>query len=222
MFMLIGGYPPFQDETHRGLFRKIRAADFTFHDVYWKNVSLHAKQLITNLLTVDPLDRSNAQEALDSEWLEVLDDNLSVRDLSASISELKSFNARTKLKSAMAAVMWSAGKKFRVDKIGDLMQQTDKVEERGADSGNATYPHKLNMSLTKRKRFLDLYELGEKIHRGSAGVVKVCFSREWQKKFAVKVIKRDSKTDGAVLQEVAIMNQLDHVSIASSSVIVHT
>lgn len=27
LYMLIGGYPPFQDETHRGLFRKIRAAD---------------------------------------------------------------------------------------------------------------------------------------------------------------------------------------------------
>ena len=118
--MLIGGYPPFQDETHRGLFRKIRAADFTFHEVYWKQVSLAAKQLITNLLTVDPKDRLTAQQSLDSEWLEVKEANLSVRDLSGSISEIKRFKAKTKLKSAVSAVMWSVGKKFKVEKMSEL------------------------------------------------------------------------------------------------------
>jgi calcium/calmodulin-dependent protein kinase I len=120
IYMLIGGYPPFQDETHRGLFRKIRAADFTFHDVYWKNVSLAAKQLITNLLTVDPADRLNAEQSLASEWLEVKEENLSVRDLSGSIAEAKKFNARRKLKSAVSAVVWSVGKKFKVEKMSEL------------------------------------------------------------------------------------------------------
>ena len=120
IYMLIGGYPPFQDETHRGLFRKIRAADFTFHEVYWKQVSLAAKQLITNLLTVDPKDRLNAEQSLDSEWLEVKEANLSVRDLSGSISEIKRFKAKTKLKSAVSAVMWSVGKKFKVEKMSEL------------------------------------------------------------------------------------------------------
>jgi serine/threonine protein kinase len=120
IYMLIGGYPPFQDETHRGLFRKIRAADFTFHDVYWNQVSLAAKQLITNLLTVDPKDRLSAQQSLDSDWLEVKEDSLSVRDLSGSISEIKRFKAKTKLKSAVNAVMWSVGKKFKVEKMSEL------------------------------------------------------------------------------------------------------
>jgi serine/threonine protein kinase len=120
IYMLIGGYPPFQDETHRGLFRKIRAADFTFHEVYWKNVSLAAKQLITNLMTVDPECRLTAQQSLESEWLEVKEEHLSVRDLSGSISEAQKFNARRKLKSAVSAVMWSVGKKFKVEKMSEL------------------------------------------------------------------------------------------------------
>merc|ERR1712183_1090118 len=89
LFMLIGVYPPFQDETHRGLFRKIRGSNFTFHEIYWEKVSLHAKQLITNLLTVDPNDRLGADESLLSPWFAVPDENLSIRDLSRSISKKK-------------------------------------------------------------------------------------------------------------------------------------
>jgi serine/threonine protein kinase len=120
IYMLIGGYPPFQDETHRGLFRKIRASDFTFHEAYWKNVSLAAKQLITNLLTVDPDCRLTAEQSLESEWLEVKEENLSIRDLSGSITEAQKFNARRKLKSAMSVVLWSVGKKFKVEKMSEL------------------------------------------------------------------------------------------------------
>ncbi|KAG7370871.1 protein kinase [Nitzschia inconspicua] len=215
IYMLIGGYPPFQDETHRGLFRKIRAADFTFHDVYWKNVSLSAKQLITNMLTVDPADRLNAQKCLESDWLEVKEENLSVRDLSGSIAEAKKFNARRKLKSAVSAVMWSVGKKFKVEKMSELMQQTDKVAEKETCPSDPSVdgPHKLNMSLVKRKKFAEVYDLGQKIHRGSAGVVMKCISKDLSTSFAVKIIKRSPKTDEAVLQEVSIMNQLDHPNL---------
>jgi serine/threonine protein kinase len=218
LYMLLGGYPPFQDETHRGLFRKIRAADFTFHEVYWKNVSLSAKQLITNLLMVDPILRLNASQALQASWLEIKPERLSARDLSGSISEFKNFNARRTLKSAMAAVVWSVGLAFQVDKIQDLMSETDKEEDDDAlslEGMTLGVPRKLNMSLKKKKHFLEVYEIGEKIHRGSMAVVKMCTHRDSKKKYAVKIIKRSSKTDEAVLQEVAIMNQMHHPNLVS-------
>mmetsp|Transcript_26994 Transcript_26994/g.64447 ORF Transcript_26994/g.64447 Transcript_26994/m.64447 type:complete len:510 (+) Transcript_26994:94-1623(+) len=233
IYMLIGGYPPFQDETHRGLFRKIRAADFTFHDAYWKNVSLASKQLITSLLTVDPNDRFDAKEALESSWLKIQDENLSVRDLSGSISEMKKFKSKKTLKSAMEALTWSVGKAFRVNKMSELMQKTDKaVEDQPIEvttSGIITEddgkivpgipppaPMHLNMSLTRKKSFNEVYELRNKIHRGSSAVVKYCFHREYQKEFAVKIIERDPKTDEAVLHEVTIMNQLDHPNLVKA------
>lgn len=217
LFMLIGGYPPFQDETHRGLFRKIRGSNFTFHEIYWEKVSLHAKQLITNLLTVDPNDRLNADESLLSSWFDESDENLSIRDLSGSISEMKKFNAKRTLKSTVQAVVWSVGNAFNVEKISDLIQQTDKVQEvetpgEGTEIVAVTppAPHRLNMSLTNKKKFAELYEVKEKIHRGSAGVVNECYSKVYDKKYAVKIIKRDDETDEQVLHEVAIMNQLHH------------
>ena len=124
LYMLIGGYPPFQDESHRGLFRKIRAADFTFHDMYWRNVSIHAKQLISKLLTVDPIFRLDAKAALATTWLEIKSENLSSRDLSSSISELKKFNAKRTFKSAINVVLWSVGNPFRHEKVSDLNQAT--------------------------------------------------------------------------------------------------
>jgi calcium/calmodulin-dependent protein kinase I len=218
LYMLIGGYPPFQDETHRGLFRKILAADFTFHDMYWSNVSLHAKQLISKLLTVNPQLRLNADTCLRTTWLEVREDQLSVRDLSGSISEIKKFSAKRKLKSAMHAVMWGVSTAFRTEKISELLQLTDKRDEESKsmniqDVAEDQHAARFNLGMTHKKRFEELYELGAKIHRGSFAVVKECRHREWDEKYAVKIIRRDGRTDEAVLHEVAIMNQLDHEHI---------
>ena len=217
IFMLIGGYPPFQDETHRGLFRKIRGSNFTFATAYWNNVSIQSKQLITSLLTVDPVDRLDAAKSLSMPWFQERDDRLSNRDLSGSIKELKKFNARRTFRSAVRAIAVAAA--FKVDKISDLMKETDEhveddqenVEE--ANGGLTSSPPvvpKLNMSRTKKKKFAELYDVGDKIHRGSEGVVKKCYSKVHHKEFAVKIIERDHHTDEQVLHEVSVMNQLHH------------
>jgi calcium/calmodulin-dependent protein kinase I len=73
LYLLIGGYPPFRDDHHRGLFRKIRAGDFVFHEAYWGTVSVEAKQLISSLLTVDPQYRYTAEQALDASWMHMKD-----------------------------------------------------------------------------------------------------------------------------------------------------
>jgi serine/threonine protein kinase len=97
------------------------------------------------------------------------------------------------------------------------VQQTDKVADSEVCTSQASIdgPYKLNMSLAKRKKFTEVYELGQKIHRGSAGVVMKCYSREHKTPFAVKIIKRSPKTDEAVLQEVSIMNQLEHPNLVN-------
>lgn len=219
LFMLIGGYPPFQDETHRGLFRKIRAADFTFHDMYWSNVSVHAKQLISKLLTVDPKLRLNSDACLLTTWLEIREDQLSQRDLSGSITEIKKFSTkRNNIRGAFQAVLVGVSSAFRTEKISDLLQLADKKDSETKsihveDIAEDQHAQRFRIGMSHKKTFEETYDFGEKIHRGSFAVVKECIHREWQEKYAVKIIKRDSKTDEAVLHEVAIMNQLDHAHI---------
>jgi len=95
LYMILGGYPPFQDRNHRGLFKKIQGGDYVFHDTYWKNVSVPAKQLIANLLTVDPRYRCPAKNALEScSWLKMDGTLLSSHHLTASKGEIKKFHAR--------------------------------------------------------------------------------------------------------------------------------
>ena len=214
IFMLIGGYPPFQDDTHRGLFRKIRGANFTFHKTYWNNVSLQSKQLITNLLTVDPDERLDADAALQYAWCKERNEHLSSRDLSGSIRELKKFNARRTFRSAVHAVQMAAA--FHVEKISDLFKETDLHADEEDEEEEKTSPpqvQKLNMSKTKKKKFDELYEVKEKLQRGSASVVKKCYSKVYHKDFAVKIIERDTKTDELVLHEVSIMNHLHHKNL---------
>jgi serine/threonine protein kinase len=108
LYMLIAGYPPFQDRNHRGLFRKVRGADFVFHDKYWKNVSKSAKQLISCMLTIDPRYRCTARMALEkSNWLKMDASLLKEHNLDASLGEIKKFHARRTLKTAIHAVVWT-------------------------------------------------------------------------------------------------------------------
>ena len=99
-----------------------------------------------------------------------------------------------------------------------FISSLDKFDEKNSKNVMDT-SQKTEFSLSKihRKKFEEVYELGEKIHRGSFAVVKQCYHKEWKQKYAVKIIQRggEKKTlsDEAVLHEVAIMNQLDHPHI---------
>ena len=219
IYMLISGLTPFKDKTHRGLFRKIRASNFTFHEAYWANVSLEAKQLITSLLTVDPNYRPTADESLSTSWFQQSETRLSAHDLSASLLAMKRFNVRRSLQPSKevgkAARKSKVDETFNVEELEDVMKETDtheNDEEVNSTSGNAE-SKRLDLSLKKKKKFSDLYTMGEKIHRGSEGLVNKCYSKIHNREFAVKIVERNSETDEKVLQEVSIMNQLHHENI---------
>ncbi|KAI2514214.1 serine/threonine kinase [Fragilaria crotonensis] len=80
LFLLIGGYPPYQDEHHRGLFRKIRAADYIFHESYWEHVSIDAKVLISSLMC-QPRAPLDCRTSAGLQLIQAEDDALSSRSL---------------------------------------------------------------------------------------------------------------------------------------------
>lgn len=69
LFILLGGYPPFFDESEPALFEKIRRGNYSFDDPLWENISAMAKDLIRKLLVLDPAHRLTATTALQHEWL---------------------------------------------------------------------------------------------------------------------------------------------------------
>lgn len=104
-FILLAGYPPFRDKDERQLFRKIRAGAYEFHQKYWSNVSLEAKDLINRLLTTNPVNRATVDQALGHPWVHADPERLSSNDLSSSLSELELFQSHRRFKASVNAVI---------------------------------------------------------------------------------------------------------------------
>ena len=104
IYILMGGYPPFDAPKRRDMFRKARKAEYEFHRKYWKNVSKEAQDLIRRLLTLDTRKRLTAKNALRHPWIQGENHLLAEQDLSANLKRLKEFNATRKFKAAVNAV----------------------------------------------------------------------------------------------------------------------
>jgi len=106
LYILLGGYSPFDDSLpNPQLAKEVVAGKIVFHEEYWGAISDDAISLIRSLLTVDMDQRPNAKWALLQPWISSHgEEQLSTRDLSASLNNLRSFNAKRKLKGAIHAV----------------------------------------------------------------------------------------------------------------------
>jgi len=103
LYILLCGFPPFYGDNDDEVYDKIVAGNWRFLSPYWDNVSDSAKDLISNLLVLDPTKRFTAAQALAHPWIAASDRN-SEAHLGTTISELKKFNAKRKLKGAFLAV----------------------------------------------------------------------------------------------------------------------
>jgi len=103
-YILLAGYPPFEDINLRRLFHRICIGKFTFHQDYWADVSPNAKSLVSNLLKINPRERLSAQQALQHPWFSDDNKQLAAHNLKDSLSKLRTFNAQRKLKATAYTV----------------------------------------------------------------------------------------------------------------------
>ena len=67
LFVLLGGYFPFDGDSDNEVYKAIMKKKFTFEDEEWKNISKEAKDLISHML-VDENKRYSAEEVLKHPW----------------------------------------------------------------------------------------------------------------------------------------------------------
>lgn len=96
------------EENQQDLFRKIRAGSFEFYEEDWDKISQDAKDLISQLLVVDPKRRMGVDEALRSRWITQDAEFLSSKDLSDSLRVIK--DKRHRLRNFATAVLWANNK----------------------------------------------------------------------------------------------------------------
>lgn len=117
IYIVLGGVMPFLGKNRHDLFAAIVKGHYTFPQEYFDHVSGDAKDLIRSLLRVNPRERITAEQTLGSRWMVRADDmRLSENDLSKTVMELKTFNARLKLKAAIIGVMFFTRTGFLANK----------------------------------------------------------------------------------------------------------
>lgn len=90
LFILLGGYPPFYDESEPRLFRKIREGKPDFDDPVWNEVSDEAKDLLDKLLNVDPKKRLTVEKIINHPWMNPrMDEGGSKKDLLRTMSKMR-------------------------------------------------------------------------------------------------------------------------------------
>ena len=108
VYILLCGYPPFDDDDQEAVLARIRVADYEFDAAFWSEVSDGANDLVAKLLTLDPAQRLTAESALLHDWLLEGDHALSARNLERALATMKSRGtARTKLRGAVKTVLFA-------------------------------------------------------------------------------------------------------------------
>uniref|UniRef100_A0A671MBY2 calcium/calmodulin-dependent protein kinase n=1 Tax=Sinocyclocheilus anshuiensis TaxID=1608454 RepID=A0A671MBY2_9TELE len=98
LYILLVGYPPFWDEDQHKLYQQIKAGAYDFPSPEWDTVTPEAKNLINQMLTINPAKRIMAQEALKHPWVCQRSTVASMMHRQETVECLKKFNARRKLK----------------------------------------------------------------------------------------------------------------------------
>jgi calcium/calmodulin-dependent protein kinase I len=103
LFLLLGGYLPFDDDDDDVVFDQTRNGQYDFRPEFWGGVSSGAKELVTRMLTINPKRRISASNALKSDWVLHGDSILEERQL--NLKKLKLIiEGKRKMKLALNTV----------------------------------------------------------------------------------------------------------------------
>ncbi|XP_048098969.1 calcium/calmodulin-dependent protein kinase type II subunit beta-like isoform X7 [Alosa alosa] len=144
LYILLVGYPPFWDEDQHKLYQQIKAGAYDFPSPEWDTVTPEAKNLINQMLTINPAKRITSQEALKHPWVCQRSTVASMMHRQETVECLKKFNARRKLKGAILTTMlvsrnFSAAKSL-LNKKADVKPQSNSTKNSIVTSPKGNLP----------------------------------------------------------------------------------
>jgi len=126
MFVMLCGYPPFFGETDADVLAKVRLGNFSFNAADWKNISEDAKNLIRNLLKMNPRDRYTAEQTLNHEWIKNKAPKAKPVTLSGNfVDKLRGFRSHNKLKKAALNIIAGQLSEDKIQKLRDTFMSLD-------------------------------------------------------------------------------------------------
>ncbi|XP_046905158.1 calcium/calmodulin-dependent protein kinase type II delta 1 chain isoform X5 [Hypomesus transpacificus] len=151
LYILLVGYPPFWDEDQHRLYQQIKAGAYDFPSPEWDTVTPEAKDLINKMLTINPVKRVTATDALKHPWICQRSTVASMMHRQETVECLKKFNARRKLKGAILTTMlatrnFSAAKSLLNKKADGVKEPQTTVIHNPAD-GNKESSESTNTTI---------------------------------------------------------------------------
>lgn len=210
IFLLLGGYLPFEDEEEDKVFEKTRNGQYFFHPAYWKSVSKIAKDFVTKFLTVNPKKRYTASSALKHEWMDVV---LGGEDHLDSAKE-NLIIGKTKLKAAVNAVKASNRLQLLNDNFAGYLAKEEKCTTSrvtGDKPKDKVQKTKFVEDSTQGKPIQEFYDFGDMLGEGGYAKVYRAVHKRTKEVYAIKdidtsVLEKNSKT--ALRDEIAALKLL--------------
>ncbi|KAL0959300.1 hypothetical protein HGRIS_014564 [Hohenbuehelia grisea] len=116
-YVMLCGYSPFRSDDIHVLIKETTQAKIEFHENFWKNTSVQAKDFIKSLLNPDPHSRPTVAQALADPWLTTYTPSKE-HDLSTGLRE--HFNPRARWRSAIASAR-------AVNRLGSLAKSSSSL-----------------------------------------------------------------------------------------------
>ena len=217
-YILLGGYAPFEGEPDE-LAQFIIRGEYEFHDKYWADISESAKDMIHNMLQVDPSVRLTAIEALSCEWMGLSPEELAGKDLGGAREQMEEQQQRAEESAAAleaeaddAAYKLKSKRSIAGKKALKALIKTNKFLSLGDMVGGATSkdpkndPDKLGVDEAAEYDFEDCYDWGRQIGVGTFSVIHEAIQEDDGQTYAVKRIPRvDLWEEDAVALQSEIM-----------------
>jgi len=191
LFLLLGGYLPFDDEDEDKVFDRTRNGQYDFRPQFWRNISSGAKDLVTRCLTINPNKRVDATEALNHEWMQQREADLAAH--SVDVDKLKKVvEAKRKMRTAVNTLMVANRMKQLNDDFSTYL------EKRRGDSIVSHFSYMTGATKSGHVRYVEdspsgkpfshFFKVGELLGEGSSSSIYECIRNSTKEHYAVKQI----------------------------------
>jgi len=131
MYLMLCGSPPFAGKNSEAILAKVARGDVKFKQSSWDRVSIQAKDLVKNLLALNPADRWSAEQALNDEWVRLTSSSESATLSEDIVRNLGNFRSVGRLKKAALQVV---ALQLRDDQLVDLRKTFETLDTDGDGS----------------------------------------------------------------------------------------
>ncbi|KAG7354455.1 serine/threonine protein kinase [Nitzschia inconspicua] len=193
LFLLLGGYLPFDDEDENRVFDRTRNGEYDFRPQFWRNISSGAKDLVTRCLTINQNKRYSARKCLEHEWMREQDDELETHSVDVEKLKKHAEQGKRKMKAAVNTLLAANRLKQLNEKFANYMdnrKQDSIVSHISFMTMGTKYGHaKFKEDSPSGKPFNDFYVVGELLGEGGHSYIYRAIRKVTKLPYTVKHIK---------------------------------